>query len=57
MRAFLPVLKFSLVIISGYNRKSEGSFCALSYVMKFEKWGEKEPHMKLMCGCEDKVLT
>ena len=25
--------------------------------MKFEKWGEKEPHTKLMCSCEDKVLT
>ena len=26
-------------------------------LQKFEKWGEKEPHMKPMCGCEDKGLT
>ena len=26
-------------------------------VIKFEKWGEKEPHTKHICGREDKVLT
>ena len=25
--------------------------------INFEKWGEKEPHTKQMCGCEDKGLT
>ena len=30
---------------------------SLAFVIKFEKWGKKEPHTKQMCGREDKALT